>query len=214
MSTIEVSALHVTFGSRELFSGRSVSVARGEVVALVGPNGSGKTTLLNVLSGLVRPTGGDVHLYGRPTARLAPAAISRLPGGVARSFQVPFLQDEFDVRANVTLGRLVARAAGVVGEAFARNVDSTLTDLNLTQLERRSAATLSVGQRRRVELARVFASAAMLLLLDEPFANLDAQSIDACGELLRRAGARGASVLLIEHRQSAITAFCDRVILM
>lgn len=209
-ATIEASSLTVRINGRRLFTNFSLQVAPGEIVALVGANGSGKTSLLNVFSALLRPAQGEVRLYGRPIGRSGPASVATLrPGGVARSFQVPFLQGEFNAWMNVRLGERIARAAGSNAATFLRNARNVFESLGLDRLGDALVGTLSLGQRRRVELARVFATRAGLLLLDEPFANLDATGVETVGLLLREAADRGAALLIVEHRQEAIGRYCD-----
>lgn len=213
---LEVRGVSVTFGGVRALKDASFAVASGEIVGLIGPNGAGKTTLLNVISGLIRPSSGRVHLAGREITRLPPHRIARL--GVGRTFQVPRLFPHLTSLENVLAGAFFrARAAGswqtragAAGEAFRA--------LEFVKLENRapfSAAREPTGHRKLMELAMVLAARPRVLLLDELMAGLNPGEIAAAGRLIRRIhDERGTAVLWVEHVMEAVMALSDRVVVL
>ena len=185
----------VRFGAREALCGVSLTIARGEFVALVGANGAGKTTLLRALHGLLPLTAGD--------RRVA-------PGGprIAMLFQRPFL-----VRMSV-LGnlKLALWLAGVpLRERRARAVEA-LERAGLAAEARRPARVLSVGQQQRLALARAWALRPDLLLLDEPTASLDPAGARDVEALLADIAARGVAVVMTSHNVGQVRRLARRVV--
>jgi molybdopterin-binding protein len=183
----------------------ALDVARGEVLAVIGPNGSGKSTLLRVLGLLERPDAGTVLLEGRPVDAASALAERRR---MATVFQESLLADT-TVAANVALG---LRFRGVTGGAAVSRVSRWLERLGVAGLAERGARTLSGGEAQRVALARALVLEPSVLLLDEPFASLDAPSRTALiadlEAILRRD--RVTTVLVTHHRGEA-QALADRV---
>ncbi len=153
------------FGDVQAVSDVSLDVAPGTILALLGPSGSGKTTLLRLLAGFERPDAGDVLVNNDAVTRLPPA--ERRFGMV---FQHYALFPHLDVGANVAYG---LESAGVRGADLARRVQDALALVDLAGYERRGINQLSGGQQQRVALARALAPEPRVLLLDEPFSNLD-----------------------------------------
>jgi thiamine transport system ATP-binding protein len=184
-----------------------VTVAEGEVVALLGPSGCGKTTLLRVVAGLVDPDAGRVVLDGRDLAGVA--AHRR---GVGLMFQDYALFPHRDVGGNVEFG---LRMAGMGSTERAARVAEVLDLVGLTGWERRAVGPLSGGERQRVALARALAPSPRLLLLDEPLGALDRtlrdRLVPELGELFRSVG---VSVVHVTHDQGGAPARADRVVVM
>ncbi len=177
------------------------AVKPGEILRILGPNGAGKTTLLLTVAGRVRAGGGTV-LFG---GRLAPSrASARARLGIARSFQAPRPFPEWTVRENVALAASVSGSEG--------RVDAILADLQLAPLAGRPAGHLSVGEGKRLELARVLASTPAILLLDEPLAGLSPEAADRLSGLIARTTREGAAVLWVEHGPAAGPA--DQVLVL
>jgi iron-chelate-transporting ATPase len=191
----------------------SLSLAAGEVVALLGPNGSGKSTLLRCLLGQLPAAGGTVAWDGKPARDWRPRDLARR---VAYLPQAPAWDAGQSVRAAVALGRAPywgafgvesARDAAVVGEAAAA--------LGLADLLDRRMDELSGGQRQRVLLGRCLAQEPAALLLDEPNTYLDLRHQVELATLLRRlAGERGIGVLMASHDLNLAGAFADRLVLL
>ena len=202
---VSVAGIRVRYGGVDVLDVAALDVRRGEVLAIVGPNGSGKSTLLRVLGLLETPTTGEVRVDGRPVVA-ANALVERRR--MASVFQQPSLA-RGSVAANVALGlrfRNVARAE------VATRVDRWLTRLGLGHLRDRSARSLSGGEAQRVALARALVLEPDVLLLDEPFAALDAPAraalIPELGAILR---ADGVTTVLVTHDRAEAQALADRV---
>jgi ABC-type branched-subunit amino acid transport system ATPase component len=198
----------------------SLQAPEGRLTALIGPNGAGKTSLFNACTGLLRPAGGRVSLFGTDLTGLPPAKRARL--GLGRTFQRMELFDSMTVRENVSLGFEAGRAgrnplrhltAGRAGRAQGdAAVARAMAVCEVSQLADRRAVDLSTGQRRLVELARALAGDFRLLLLDEPSSGLDATETGQFGWLLRRLIAtRGVGVLLVEHDMDLVLDVADHV---
>lgn len=170
----------------------SFSVEPGEILWVLGPNGAGKTSLLLAIAGRLPVAAGEILFGGKPSPRGAAARARR---GVGRSFQTPRPFPEWTVRENVALA---SERAGSVDD-----VSGLLEELQLDSLEDRPAGQLSVGEGKRLELARVLAARPTLLLLDEPLAGLSPEAAGRVSRLIDRARRRGAAVLWVEHGPAA-----------
>jgi NitT/TauT family transport system ATP-binding protein len=184
--------------------GATLSVADGEFVAIVGPTGCGKSTLLNVAAGLLAPSAGAVAIFGAPLAGLNRAA--------GYLFQAEALFPWKTARDNVAIGLEVAGIAR--GEAHAR-ADAWLTRVGLAGFGERYPHMLSGGQRKRVGLAQVLIRDPKILLMDEPFGPLDAQTRQIMGNLLLDLwSAERKAVLFVTHDLEEAIALSDRVVIM
>ena len=192
-----------------------LDVTEGEIHAIIGPNGAGKTTLVGQISGEIRPDSGSISFAGRTITRSPAHARSVM--GIARSFQITSLFLEFTVLANVALA-----VQAHVGHSFRFWKDATRDNsllepargfLKLVGLEGRAedtAATLSHGEHRQLELAMALATKPKLLLLDEPTAGMGGDESSRMVELLQ--GFKGKfTILLIEHDMAAVFALADRI---
>jgi ABC-type branched-subunit amino acid transport system ATPase component len=205
---LEVEDLTVKFGGAIAVEDLSLRAGTGAITALIGPNGAGKSTTFNAVTGLVKPTRGEVRLGGVSLAGLAPARRAQL--GLGRTFQRMQLCDSLSVRRNVSLG-LEARLAGRHVLRHLRGsrddarrirdaVDEAIDLTGLGALADRTVGALSTGQRRLVELARVTASGSRLLLLDEPSSGLDGAETQTFGSILTQlVERRDVGILLVEH---------------
>jgi branched-chain amino acid transport system ATP-binding protein len=208
MLTVEGVSKH--FRGLQAVSAVSFEVARGEIVALIGPNGAGKTTLFNVVAGVYAPDEGDVRLEGRSIAGLSPDAVCR--SGIARTFQLVRPFTRLNVEDNVVVGALAAERHMAAARARAEVV---LRRLELWQKRHLLAESLTLPDRKCLELARALATGARLLLLDETMAGLRPTEVDRMvallGELNR---ASGLTILLIEHVMRAVMALAGRIVVL
>ena len=220
MSLLELHELSVRYGGVTALDGLDINVTDGEGVAIIGPNGAGKTTLFNVIAGVQRPTSGTVVLDGRPVRGASPAAMSRL--GVARTFQVARPFSSLSVADNVAIavgGHRHARGLGSLG-LRSRDRDATrliadlLTRVGLDKAANKPAAGLTMGELRRLEIARALAGNPRLLMLDEPAAGIGADGMHDLGELIRSVRESGITVLLVEHYVGFALSLCDRVVVL
>lgn len=212
------------FGGVQAVGGISFTVRNGEILSLIGPNGAGKTTVFNCLTGVIRPTGGQVLWRGASLAGGAPHRI--VHAGMARTFQGIRLFANMTAFENVLIGMdhrlhtpLVAELLALPS-ARAEEADHAaegLRWLTFVGLEARAgerAADLPYGDQRRLEIARALASHPHLLLLDEPAAGMNPTEKHALMELIRRIRDFGVTVLLIEHDMMLVMSVSDRIIVM
>ena len=189
---LEAAELECERGARTLFRGVSFVLRAGELLRVAGANGSGKTSLLRILCGLARPSAGEVRWKGQPIAGLKEDYTREL----VYIGHAPAVKDDLTPRENLEIGcRLAGRAAG--GEALA----AALARLGVPELPVRK---LSQGQRRRAALARLLVSDALLWLLDEPFATLDAEGISNLNGLMEKQVGRGGAVVYTTHQEVGI----------
>ncbi|MFV0358518.1 ABC transporter ATP-binding protein [Tropicimonas sp.] len=209
--SFEVHGISKSFGDQQVLEDVSLSVGKGEFVALLGPSGSGKTTLLNIVAGLIPPDTGQLAIDGED--------ITRLPAGERRFgmvFQSYALFRHMTVADNIGFGlRVLPRARRPGRAARARKVGELLDLIEMPDLDDRYPAQLSGGQRQRVAMARALAIDPRLLLLDEPFSALDAKVRQSLRGSVRRLQKKvGVSAILVTHDQSEAWALADRVAVM
>ena len=203
------------FGDRLVLQDVSFAVEQGEVHGIMGPNGAGKTTCFNVLTGRYKPDAGTVSFRGRDVTGLAPRAIARL--GIARSFQVMNLFDDYTAFENVLVATPEFRARGFdawhdasdAGDAQARAA-RVLADVGLAGKERLRAKSLPYGDRRALEIGVALAADPALLFLDEPTAGLGAEGIERVSELISRLRRR-MTLVVIEHDMRFLFGLADRI---
>ena len=210
MSLLEVRGVTKSFGSLIAVNGVEFALEEGEILGIIGPNGAGKSTLFNVIAGLERPTAGRVTYRGRSIAGLSPDAVCRL--GIAKTFQIPQLFPRLTVAENVLVAALYGHGAGLPDAR--REAAEWLAFVGLGEKARMPAETLSVPERRRADLARVMATGASLILLDENMAGLNQKEVEAAIALLREVRARGRSLVVTEHIMRAILGLVDRVVVL
>jgi branched-chain amino acid transport system ATP-binding protein len=204
---LEARDVSVVFSGLHALDHVSLTVRPGEIVGLIGPNGSGKTTLINVLTGQVPLAGGQIRVDCEDVGALAPRAIARK--GVARSFQIVRLFDRLTVAENVAAAAL---AQGHKRGYARQKAAALLADFGLSKRAGDMAATLSYGDKGRVEIARALCAEPRYLLLDEPAAGMDENE---SGQLLSLLSAlpqeRHLGLLIIDHDMSLIMRLCQRL---
>ncbi|MBI5418561.1 MAG: ABC transporter ATP-binding protein [Deltaproteobacteria bacterium] len=210
---LAVRDLSMDFGGLRAVSSVSFRVDEGEIVGIIGPNGAGKTTLFALLSGFLRPTGGEIRFLGKSTAGLRPDRLCHL--GIARTFQVvrPFPEMTVfeNVKAAAVYGKQGRRPAAQVRQEVAEILDST----GLAPAADQPARSLSLPQRKRLEVARTLATHPEILLLDEVLAGLNPREVQEAIPFLRSLNAvRGITILMIEHNMRAIMGISHRVLVL
>lgn len=212
MDVLTVDDVSFGFGGRSVLEQIRFSVGPGEFLGVLGPNGAGKSTLLRLILGLLRPNTGQVRVLGEAVEGLARRAAARRMAFVAQNEQPAF---GFVVRELVAMGRTPylgrLQPAGPADRAI---VQQALAETETTALAERPVTALSGGERQRVLLARAFAQATPLLLLDEPTANLDLfhelQFFSHVRERIRT----GLAVIAVLHDLNLASAYCDRLLLL
>jgi len=206
---LEVRGLTKRFGGLSAVSALDLDVARGEIVGLIGPNGAGKTTAFHLIAGFHTPTAGVVRLKGAPITGLKPHAICRR--GLARTFQIVQPFAALSTLDNVTVGAL--NRGATVADARRRALE-ILDFVGLGPRRDVPARSLTLSDRKRLEMARGLATGPELLLLDEVMAGLNPTEIEEIVGLIRRIHARGVSLLIIEHVMQAIMALSHRLVVL
>jgi branched-chain amino acid transport system ATP-binding protein len=222
---LEVIGLKKAFGGLAVTQDVSLVVQPGERRLIIGPNGAGKTTLFNCLSRLYRPAQGDIRLSGQSLRRCAPSDIAAL--GIGRTFQASTLFASMSVLDNVKVGAHARGRHGPLTDAFTlpsargeeREFDeiarAMLAFVGLEGTANRPAASLSLGARKRVELARALAGKPVLLLLDEPAGGLNHEEVLNLGALIRIIRDRlEITVLLVEHHMNLVMSLSDQVVVL
>ena len=204
---LETRDLEKRFAGLRAVNGASLRVEAGTITALIGPNGSGKTTTFDLITGNVRPDAGTVHFEGRDITGLPPWQVARL--GIARTFQLPRLFAEMTVLENLT----AAVRGGSLRAAIRRALD-LLGFVGLDGLPHAPAASLSYGQRKLVELARVLMLRPRLCLLDEPFAGVNPTLSRAIADRLTALQREGTTLLVVDHDMPLIMGLAETVLVM
>ena len=209
---LEARGLAKTFGGLRAVNDLSFTVRAGEILGLLGPNGSGKTTAFNLIAGALPPDRGAVYFEGREITRFPPHRRAAL--GIARTFQLVRALSGLTVLDNVLVARLYGRArAAAVREARAEAL-KCLDFVGLADRAARPAGTLTLAERKNLEIARALASGPRLVLLDEPAAGLNPTEVRTLLALLRKIRAGGITIVIVEHNVGAMRDLCDRVVVL
>ncbi len=189
----------------------SFAVRENEVMGLIGPNGSGKTTVMNLISGLLKPTDGEIFLGDRMISNRPARYIAR--AGVARTFQLVRILPSLTVLENVMAGAVFGHRR-LWGRALRKFALRQLERVGIGHAVDAPTASLTYIDEKRVELARALASDPRILLLDEWLAGLNATELAIGIDLIRSLREEGRTVILVEHVMDAIRSLCDRCVVM
>jgi branched-chain amino acid transport system ATP-binding protein len=204
---IELDGVTKSFGALRVVDDLSVRLDKGEALGIVGPNGAGKTTLFNLITGSIPPDRGTIRFDQAPIVSQAPHL--RVRSGLGRTYQVPRPFSGMTVFENV----LVAATYGAgkrEREAHGRCIE-VLADAGLVTKANALAGSLTIIERKRLELARALATSPTVLLLDEIAGGLTEPEVDELVDLIRSIHATGMSIMWIEHLLHALLAVVDRV---
>ncbi len=213
MSTsLTVTGLVKRFGGLLATDDLSFKIESGESVGLIGPNGAGKTTVFSQIMGELRQTSGSIKLGGEEISRLTTSA--RIRRGVSRTYQVPRPFTELTVGENIRVGHMPDSIWQMIWYGADRDRESELAlSVGFTEQDLdRTPAELSMGNLRKLEMARTLATSPQLMLLDEVFAGLTAAEIAVIGELIQDLRATGMTFLIVSHDLKALEPLIDRVI--
>jgi branched-chain amino acid transport system ATP-binding protein len=211
MTILVAERLSQNFGGIRAIDDLSFALNEGEIVALIGPNGAGKTTLVNLLTGVLRPTSGRIRYQGEDVTAQRPFEAARR--GLARTFQIVQPFPRMTVLENVAAGALFGGAQPSVADAMAVAREQ-LEFTGLAQFADRLASALTLGGRKRLELAKSMAMRPKVLMLDEVNAGLNSTEIDDALRLIRRIAERGITVLIIEHLMKVVMSLAQRVLVL
>ena len=227
---LKISGLTMDFGGIRALNRLELDVNAGEIVALIGPNGAGKTTFFNCLTGIYKPTAGEIMLTPPGSNKsvslkgLKPNHVTEK--GLARTFQNIRLFSQMTVLENVMIGRHCRTKAFILGAIFrnaaTRKEEKQIVESSAAILEKvgladqanEFAKNLSYGAQRRLEIARALATEPFLLLLDEPAAGMNPQETHELDRLIREISTDGQSILLIEHDMKLVMSLSDRIFVM
>jgi branched-chain amino acid transport system ATP-binding protein len=207
---LEIAGLTKSFGSIIVADKLDLAMARGEAIGIIGPNGAGKTTLFNLIAGSLSPDGGAIHFDGRDLLSLS--VQGRCRAGLGRTHQIPRPFEKLTVFENLLVGAVHGR--GQTEREVAQSCGEILDRLGLVRRANTLAGSLTLLERKRLEMARALATAPRLLLLDEIAGGL---TEGECAELvatIRDIRATGVAILWIEHVVHALLAVIDRLVVL
>jgi len=212
------------FGGLVAVNDLSVEIPEGQVTGLIGPNGSGKSTFINLISGVYRPTSGEIHFNGQDIAGKPAHVITAM--GMARTYQQIRLFEQLTVLENVLVGRHLSYSSNLLDILLATKKlsaeertekEKAFEYLRLVGLADKAdeyPRNLPYGFRRNLEIARALALEPRLLLLDEPAAGMNRDEFLAVTQLILNLKAQGLSILLVEHTMEFIETVADKVIVL
>jgi len=209
VALLEVKGVTKDFGGLVALKGVSLEMQQGEIVGLIGPNGAGKSTLFDIITGIERPTAGNVVFDGTDITGFKPYDVTRL--GISRTFQSvrPFLN--YTVEENIRVGALFGKENG---KSVEDKVSQVLKATDLESKKDSLVVSLPTEQRKLVEVARALAGSPRLLLLDEPMAGLNPSEVGDFTQLIHQVNDGGISVLIVEHVMKAIMGICKRIVVL
>ena len=192
------------FGNLSAVNDCSILLESDGIYGLIGPNGSGKTTLFNVITGFLSPDSGNVLYEKRNIARKNPILISKL--GIARTFQLPRIFSNLTVEENLEASRF--RDFG------GQKINELIEVFNLRDVKNNPASTLSFGQKKQLELARVLSMNPSLLMLDEPTSGLEPSLVRVIVDQIKYARELGKSIFIIEHNMNVIMNLAEKIFVL
>lgn len=219
-----VENLSKVFGGVHAVAELTFTVASDRIHSIIGPNGAGKTTLLNLVNGIYAPSAGRVVFNGNDVTPFKTSERARL--GIARTFQSPQIFLNMSAVENVMVGRhghtdtrflpslLRLPAVTSAGRAERAKALELLDQVGMAEWRDAAADAMPYGALKRLEIARALAGEPKLLLLDEPAAGLNPRETQEIGELIKRIGASGVTVILVEHDMKLVMGVSDHIIVL
>lgn len=213
--SLELNDLRKSFGQSEIIRGVSLSVKKGERIAIIGPNGAGKSTLFNLISGRFAPSSGEILLNGEDIAGLMPYQINRL--GLSRSFQITNIFHRLSVFENLrcavlwSMGYRYSFWQRLDGLKDARErAEQVMESIGLGWRSDTAAGLLTYAEQRALEIGITVAGGADVILLDEPTAGMSRSESDAAVQLISKV-TEGKTLLMVEHDMSVVFGLADRI---
>lgn len=223
-AVLEVEDLTLRFGGLTALDGVSFDIKQGEILGLIGPNGAGKTTCFNAITGVYKPTSGNIRFEGASLIGKKRFQITQL--GIARTFQNIRLFPTMTALENVLVGADARHKTGIISALFRlprhrreeeeghAEAMELLRFMGIGKKADELAANLSYGDQRRLEIARAMATKPKLICLDEPAAGFNPQEKVVLMDLIRKVRDRGFTVLLIEHDMRLVMGVTDRIVVL
>jgi branched-chain amino acid transport system ATP-binding protein len=224
-SLLVVNDVHLSFGGIRALQGVGFKVKPGEIFSIIGPNGAGKTSMLNVISGVYRPTRGQIHFDGHDRTDLGAQAVARL--GIARTFQNVALFKGMTVLDNILTGRHIHMRRGLFAAGFfwgpgqaeevrhRAAVERVIDFLEINHIRKTPTGALPYGLQKRVELGRALAMEPKLLLLDEPMAGMNLEEKEDMARFVLDVNDEwSTTIILIEHDMGVVMDISHRVVVL
>ncbi|HUH53074.1 MAG TPA: ABC transporter ATP-binding protein [Microbacteriaceae bacterium] len=217
---LEVKDLDLKIGGATILHDVNLEIQSGSIVGVIGPNGAGKTTLFNVISGIMTPTGGSVHIDGRDVTSMPIGARARV--GLGRTFQTSNLFPRLTVLENTRIAAQIELGKSLSPFRFphqndtaSANARNALDQVGLLHKQNAYAGDLSHGDKRKLEIAVLIATQTQLVLLDEPMAGVGSGDIGGLTEIIRKIHEEsGSTVLLVEHHMEVLLGLVEKVAVM
>jgi len=210
-AVLSLDRISKSFGGLQVLADIDLTLEEEEIMGLIGPNGAGKSTLFNVITSLYKPDKGDVYLEGQKITGLAPHKVCHM--GIARTYQLVKAFLKMTVFENVMVGSVYGRKHA--GKGARKRALEALELVELAEKKDILTASVTLSDRRLLEIAMALASMPVVTLLDEPMAGLTPIEIQKLLQVIRRArDERNIAVLWIEHKVDAVLDFCDRVVVL
>jgi lipopolysaccharide export system ATP-binding protein len=209
-NTLSAKGLHKQYGKRMVVKQVDVSLERGEIVGLLGPNGAGKTTSFYMITGMIKPTMGDVFLDDSNITN--DAMYKRARKGIGYLAQEPSIFGKLTVEDNLNL--VLEMRTDLTKKDQLKKMKSLLEDLSVSHLSQSKGNTLSGGERRRVEIARCLCMDPDFILLDEPFAGVDPIAVEEIQGIVHSLKKKEIGVLITDHNVRETLSITDRSYLL
>ena len=209
---IEIENLSKYFGGLAAVKDVSFEVREGQIFGFIGPNGAGKSTLFSMIAGALKPSAGKIRRRGNDITGLRPFKLVK--AGIARTHQIVRPFREMTVIENVQVAAYFGQRAAASATAARDRALQVLASVGLEAVANASASVLSVGNQKRLEIARALATNPDLLLCDEICGGLTHSETAALLQLLRRIRDGGTTIMYVEHDVKAITGVCDRILVL
>ena len=214
----EIKGLSKSFGGLNALKDLDIAVSGGQIMGLIGPNGSGKTTTINLVTGLLKANTGTVSLGNNDLTNQPADFIAK--SGAARTYQNLRIFTRETVRNNIRVAQttlcksFVSKAFSFLSNSevgLSDEVDRLMEKFNLTHVANKRAASLSYGEKKRLEIARALALKPKVLLLDEPAAGMNALELEWLAETISDLKKSGLAIILVEHHMSLVMKVCDKI---
>ena len=224
MQVLDTRDVTKQFGGLVAVNQVSMTVKKNEIVGIIGPNGAGKTSFINALTGIYKPSSGQVFFQGKDITGLPAYKIAKQ--GIARTFQNLRIFSNISVLENVLIGAHCRidnpfhhiflrplRSKKIERQAYAKVID-LLKNVGLEEKKESLAKNLSYGEQRILEICRALASDPELLILDEPCAGMNSAEMDTLADFVKKLRDEGSTIAVIEHNMRFMMAVSDRIIVM
>ena len=209
MATLKANNLVKTYGKRNVVNDVCIEAHQGEIVGLLGPNGAGKTTTFYMITGMIRPNAGEIYLDNKKITNMAMYRRAQL--GIGYLAQESSVFRKLTVENNL---KLILEMMKLPKIKIQEETDRLLEELKITRIRKNMAITLSGGERRRTEIARVLASKPNFILFDEPFAGIDPIAVEDIQTIIRDLKNKGIGVFITDHNVHETLSITDRSYLL